>query len=181
MALHFLSGNPNKVREVQAILGDVVPLDIELPEIQSLDAREIIRAKLLSALAHRHGEFFVEDTSLYLECLNGLPGPLVKWFLQTMGPHGLWTLAERAGDHRAHAVTLIGYARDAAHLHFFEGRLEGAIVAPRGSTTFGFDPIFVPQGETRTLAELSGQEKNAISMRRAALEKLRDFLDAQSD
>ena len=60
--LYFITGNKNKVAEAKAILGTVEQLDIDLPEIQELDARKIIKAKLLEALAHRSGEFIVEDT-----------------------------------------------------------------------------------------------------------------------
>ena len=78
MSLHFITGNKGKLLEVQSILGDVTALDIDLAEIQSLDAHEIIKAKLDEARKHHNGQFIVEDTSLYFEALNGLPGPLIK-------------------------------------------------------------------------------------------------------
>lgn len=83
--IYFITGNKNKFEEVRAILPDAEQLDIDLPEIQEIDAHGIIRAKLHAAFAHEEGEFIVEDLSFYLECLNGLPGPLIKWFLKTIG------------------------------------------------------------------------------------------------
>ena len=85
MNLYFITGNKNKFEEVKSILPNTEQLDIDLPEIQDIDAKIIIRAKLLAALKHKDGEFIVEDTSLYLDCLGGLPGPLIKWFMKNMG------------------------------------------------------------------------------------------------
>ena len=88
MALYFITGNKGKLVEVQEIISSVEQLDIDLPEIQDIDAQEIIRAKLEEAQKHHQGQFIVEDTSLYLDCLNGLPGPLIKWFMKTIGNDG---------------------------------------------------------------------------------------------
>jgi len=176
MALYFITGNKNKFSEVKAILGEVEHLEMDLPELQGIDAHEIIRAKLLEALHHHEGEFLIEDTSLYFDCLNGLPGPLIKWFLERLGNAGLAKLTDISGDNRAEAKTIVGYAKSHDELFFFEGSIKGKIVAPRGETTFGWDPIFLPDGYDKTFAEMSREEKNGISMRRIALEKLREFL-----
>lgn len=69
MPLYFITGNKGKFAEVQSILGNAEVLDIDLLEIQSLDAHEIIKAKLEEAQKHQVGEFIVEDTSLYFEAL----------------------------------------------------------------------------------------------------------------
>ena len=84
MSLYFITGSKGKFTEVQFIIPNLKQLNIDLPEIQELDARKIIEAKLQSAFEHHAGEFIVEDTSLYLDCLNGLPGPLIKWFIKTI-------------------------------------------------------------------------------------------------
>lgn len=176
--LHFITGNKNKLAEVRAILGEGIGhLDIDLPEIQEIDAHEIIKAKLLEAYRHTDGELIVEDTSLYLDCMNGLPGPFIKWFLQELGTAGLAELAERLGNNKATAKTIIGYARNRNDMLFFEGTAEGSIVKPKADSSFGWDPIFLPDGSDRTFAEMEKAEKNAISMRRKALDKLKEFLD----
>lgn len=174
--LYFITGNKNKFAEVKAVLPDVEQLDIELPEIQEVDAKEIIKAKLAEAFKHHSGEFIVEDTSLYLECLNGLPGPLIKWFLQTIGNNGLARITEVMLNKNAVAKTIIGYARNQREVYYFEGVVPGLVVSPRGETKFGWDPIFVPDGQTKTFAEMTKEEKNAISMRRKAVDLLRGFL-----
>lgn len=175
MPLHFITGNQGKLKEIQSILRDVVALDIDLVEIQSLDAHEIIRAKLDEARKHHKGEFIVEDTSLYFEGLNGLPGPLIKWFMKTIGNDGLAKIVETFGNNKAEAKTIIGYSNSEGEISFFEGSVFGTIVAPRG-TGFGWDPIFMPVGHTKTFGEMSALEKNSLSMRKVAVEKLREFL-----
>lgn len=176
MALYFITGNKDKFEEARAILGDIMQLNEELPEIQEIDAKKIIEAKLHTAKELREGEFIVEDTSLHFDCLCGLPGPLIKWFFRAMGNEGLWRIAADAGSTKAEARVLIGYAGDDGKTHFFEGMIEGTIVAPRGDGGFGWDAIFQPKGHEKTFAEMTGEEKNVISMRRIAFEKLKEFL-----
>jgi inosine triphosphate pyrophosphatase len=174
--LYFITGNKNKFDEVAAILPGIEQLDIDLPEIQELDPHEIIKAKLTEAFKHKSGEFIVEDTSLYFDCLNGLPGPLIKWFLKTVGNEGLANIVEKMGNKKAQAKTMIGYATNTENVNFFEGVVEGEIVQPRVPSNFGWDPIFKPSGYSKTFAEMEKSEKNEISMRRMAVNNLKDFL-----
>jgi non-canonical purine NTP pyrophosphatase (RdgB/HAM1 family) len=171
----FITGNKGKFEEMRTVLPELEMRDIDLPEIQSSDAQEIIRAKLHVAFDHCRGAFIVEDTSLYFDALGGLPGPLIKWFLKAIGTQGLVDLAEKMGNPRAVAKTIIGYVKNQDEIFFFEGIVPGRIVAPRG-TGFGWDLIFVPDGHERTFGEMSKDEKNAISMRRLAAEKLKEFI-----
>lgn len=177
--LYFITSNKNKFEEVKAILGNVEQLDIDLPEVQDIDAKNIVRAKLLEALNHKDGEFIVEDTSLYFDCLQGLPGPLIKWFLKTIGNDGLANLAEKLGNNKTEAKTIIGYAKNRDEIEFFEGAIPGKIVAQTGVSGFGWDPIFQPDGHDKTFAEMTAEEKNGVSMRKIAVEKLREFLDKE--
>jgi len=176
MNLYFITGNKNKFEEVKSILPNVEQLDINLPEIQDIDAKNIIKAKLLEALKHKNGEFIVEDTSLYLDCLGGLPGPLIKWFMKTMGNEGLYNLVEKLGNKKAEAKTIIGYAKNSDEIHYFEGCIKGEIVLPRGDSGFGWDPIFQPNKLDKSFAELTQEEKNNISMRRVAVNKLKEHM-----
>ncbi len=179
MHVCFITGNANKFAEARAIVPGLEMLEMDLPEIQEIDARAIIAAKLAEAVRREPGRaLVVEDTSLYLECLHGLPGPLIKWFLQAMGPRGLYDVASKFAETRATARTLVGYA-DGGEVRFFEGVVAGSIVAPRGATKFGWDPIFRPSGQLKTFAEMTREEKNAISMRRKAFAALKEFLDGR--
>lgn len=172
MSLFFVTGSANKLAEMRTVIPDLEQLDVDLPEIQHVDAHEIIKAKLEEARKHHQGEFIVEDTSLYFDCLRGLPGPLIKWFLKTVGNDGLAEIAIKLGNSKAQAKTIIGYVNAAGEIEFFEGVVEGKIVEPHGETGFGWDPIFQPDGYNKTFAEMGQEEKNTLSMRKIAATKL---------
>jgi len=171
--LYFITGNQGKFKEVKAILPEVEQLDIDLDEIQEIDTKKIIGHKLNEASKKHDGDFIVEDTSLYLEALNGLPGPLIKWLLQTIGNEGLVSLAEK--NRGAQAKTIIGIKKD-GKIEYFEGIIKGSIVSPKGENGFGWDKIFKPEGHDSTLAEMSDEEKNSLSMRKIATAKLKEYL-----
>lgn len=175
MVLYFITGNENKLKEARLILGDVESLEIDLPEIQSLNPKEVIEAKLREARKHHQGHLFCEDVSLSLDCFNGLPGTLIKWFLKSLGPEGIANITKQYNNSKATAKAFIGYYCN-NKLHFFEGEVKGSIVAPRGDSMFGWDPIFQPDGHDKTFAEMTLEEKNKISHRRKALQKLKEHL-----
>ena len=175
MTLYFITGNKNKFNEAKEIIEDIEQIDFDLPETQDIDAKKIIETKLEEAIKNNKGRFFCEDTSLYINCLKGLPGPLIKWFLKTLGNKGIYDLIEKDKNKSAIAKTIIGYA-DTKNIIFFEGEIKGEIVKPRGETNFGWDPLFQPQGYNKTFAEMNFEEKNKISMRKQALIKLKNYL-----
>ena len=175
MALHFITGNKGKFAEVKVYIPDLVQLDIELPEIQELDPHKILQTKLDEAAHHHKDELIVDDTSLSLVCLNGMPGPLIKWFLKAFGNKGLYDLTVKLGNTKAIASTVIGYSNNGGKPQFFEGSISGTIVEPQGPQGFGWDPIFQPDGYDQTFAQM-WQEKNLISMRKIAVLKLKEYL-----
>lgn len=174
--LYFITGNKGKLSEAKTIIPEIEGLDIDLPEIQEIDAKKVIEAKLLEARKHHKGEFVVEDTSLYFVAIPGLPGPLIKWFLKTIGNKGMADLVEKYNSTSAKAVNLLGYINEGGEIEYFEGSIEGTIVQPRGENGFGWDPIFLATGQDRTFAEMDQEEKNKISMRKVAFTKLAEFL-----
>lgn len=176
--IYFITSNKNKFKEIQAIIPEIEQLDIELSEIQEIDPRIIIKEKLLQGLNHHSGKFIVEDTSLHLECLNGLPGPFIKWFLKSIRLDGLFNLSQKMGNNKATDKTIIGYAKSRDEIYFFEGSISGTIASPRGDSNFGWDPIFEPDGFAKTFGEMTRKEKGRISMRKIAAQKLREFLAA---
>lgn len=175
MSIYFITGNKNKFEEVKALLPEVEQLDIDLPEIQSLDSKEVIESKIQAALEHHDGSFIVEDVSLTIEGMNGLPGPLIKWFLKSIDREGIVKLTQLFGT-KAFAKATIGYAKDKNNIEFFEGIVEGDIVPMRTNSDFGWDPIFRPKGNDKTYAEMTKEEKNKISHRSIAIEKLKKRL-----
>jgi len=179
--LTFVTGNKNKLAEVRAVLGEVAQLDVDLVEMQELDPHVIIRHKLAEARKQSNAELIVEDASAYFDALDGLPGPLIKWFMQALGPAKIHALLHKLGNTKAHATSVIGYAAPGQEPRFFEGTVRGTVVAPRGKADFGWDPIFVPDGHEQTFAEMGSEEKNKISHRRKALEQLKAYLGASAD
>ncbi len=177
MSLYFLTGNKGKIAGARIVFRDIQAIDIDLPEIQSLDAHKIIENKLINGLKHQEGGLVVEDTSVYIKCLNGLPGPLIKWFLEALDNDGLATMVQKYDDHTAEVRSIVGYANNINDVYFFEGIQKGKIVTPRGKNGFGWNPIFQPEGSTKTYAEMSDTERAIFSMRTKAFQKLKNFLD----
>ncbi|MDO8649972.1 MAG: non-canonical purine NTP pyrophosphatase [Candidatus Berkelbacteria bacterium] len=179
MPLIFVTSSTSKLAELSSIVPNVEHLEMDLPEIQHIDPKVVIESKIKEALKSRKGEFIVEDTSLYFDSLNGLPGPLIKWFMKALGNEGLATMVRKLDNSKAVAKTLIGYGKSATEIEYFEGAVEGMIVEPRGAQGFGWDAIFLPDGHDKTFAEMSQEEKNSLSMRKVAAIKLRNFLAEQ--
>lgn len=176
MSLYFITGNANKFADAKAFLGEIEQLDIDLTEVQGLDPHDIIKAKLQEAFKHHQGEFILDDVSLHMDCLNGLPGPLVKWFIKSIGLDGLANLADKLGNNKAEVGTIIAYAKSPDNVIFFEGHAKGIIVQPRGKGGFGWDVIFQPDGSEQTYAEWKETNSGANAMRIEALTKLRNYL-----
>ncbi len=174
--IYYLTGNKNKFAEAKAILGDLEQLELDLKEIQEIDPKKIIEEKLNEALKHHKGPLIVEDVSFELEALKGLPGPFIKWFEKKIQARGVYRLAEKFGNINATVRTIVGLAKD-GKIYFFEGKVKGKVVSPRGKNGFGFDVIFKPDGFTKTFAQMSPFEKNKISHRKIALDKLRIFFE----
>lgn len=84
----FVTGNRFKLEEVEAVLGKMRHVDLDLPELQELEPRKVVIAKAQAALNQGYSPVLIEDTSLSLVALNGLPGPLIKWFLKRSAAKG---------------------------------------------------------------------------------------------
>jgi XTP/dITP diphosphohydrolase len=177
----FATSNLNKLAEFSAILGySLEQVALSLPEPQSLDVSEIARAKAVSAYHETFRPVLVEDSSLAFEAWNGLPGPFVRWFLETVGKAGLVRMMMAEDQRRAVARTAVAF-HDGTETHVFVGELAGTIAREvRGDKDFGWGPIFIPDGYEQTFAEMERETKHAISMRFQALQKLKAFLEGRN-
>ena len=181
MNLHFVTSNPNKFRELSELLEcNLSRIELDLQEIQTTDLHELVKFKLRQAYEHVQAPVIVEDTSLYFEAWNELPGPLVKFFLKNIGISGMVRALEEFYNNSATVACCLGYTKDGKSVHFFEGKVKGNIVEPRGSEDFGWDSIFLPAGYQRTFGEMSSLEKNQISPRGSAAKKFNHFLTLQA-
>ena len=172
--MFFVTNNTYKFEEAKQIIPQLQHFSLELPEIQHLEQKEVVRAKIIEAQKNISEAFVVEDTGLYLEALPGLPGPFIKHFLQALGTQGLFKIAEKLESQKAEVRTIVGY-HDGT-LHFFEGSIRGKIVEPSGKG-HGFNSLFQPEGYDMSFEEITQEEKQKISMRSKAFAQLKVFLE----
>jgi non-canonical purine NTP pyrophosphatase (RdgB/HAM1 family) len=175
----FITNTKGKAVEAQEILGDgfkVTHKKVDLDEIQTIDGKQVIEKKARKAYSILKKPVLVEDTSLYFNAWNGLPGALVRWFLDAVKCEGICKMMNEEKDRSAYAESALAYF-DGKKMKIVTGRVDGQITKkPKGDKGFGWDPIFIPQGHTKTFGEMDMEEKSRISMRKLALEKLRDYL-----
>jgi len=170
----FVSTNPGKFREIRELLA---PYGVRarwrrrrLPEPQAETLEEVVVAKL-SAVRDISGTVIVEDSGLFIPALEGFPGVYSAHFLKTWKFGPILELLEHR-DRRAFFRTVAGVARGSRR-SLFRGEVSGSIArAPAGDHGFGYDPIFIPTGWRQTLAEASPEEKNSISHRARAFQKV---------
>lgn len=170
--IYLVTGNPNKLREWQQIVPAAMKLesvDVDLIEIQSSEPKEIVADKLRRAYEHVGKPVIVEDVDAGLDKLGGLPGPFIKFFNEKLGKDALYQLAGREGEPATVACTA-GYY-DGEKMVIVRGEVRGTVVAPRGDS-FGFDVVFVPEGETQTYGEMDADKKNSLSHRQKAIRLL---------
>jgi XTP/dITP diphosphohydrolase len=185
--------NPHKTREVQQILGSEFAVrDLRAyPQISEIietgtSFKENAKLKALAVSRKLPGLVIADDSGLEVEALGGAPGIYSARYAGTNATNKgriakLLEELARVGATKeqrgARFRCVLALARNGEVLGIFEGTVEGQIAdRPRGSRGFGYDPIFVPTGFERTFGELEPAEKNQLSHRARALEKLRTFL-----
>ena len=173
----FITGNEHKANQLNDWLGIEIPHQkVDLDEIQSLDLHEVVEHKARQAYEVVEQPVLVEDVSLVFTAFSQLPGPLVKWFEKGSSLETMCHMLDGFDDRSAEAHTMYGLY-DGTELHTFEGVMRGTIVTvPRGSSGFGFDSIFINDGQTLTRAELDEATYGSTSYRQEALAKLREYL-----
>lgn len=177
MPLVLVTSNRDKAREFTSIIGlSVEQLELSLVEPQSLSVVDVARQKAIEAYDKLQRPVLVDDSGLVVLEWNGLPGALTSWFLRAVGPDGILRMASGLRSRGAVATTAIGLA-DESGVQVFVGEVMGHLSdSERGGAGFGYDKIFVPEGQELTLAEMDATVKNSLSMRRLALDKLRGYL-----
>ena len=194
MKIVFATNNRHKLREIREILGP----DFEIVSLSDIGCHEDIpeTGNTLEENAHQKAEYifdhyhlncFADDTGLEVEALGGAPGVHSARYAEGTDHDSEANMAKllreldgknnRRARFRTGISLLVG---DEEHL--FEGVVEGRIVEREsGAEGFGYDPLFVPDGCDRTFAEMSPDEKNAVSHRGRAVRKLAAFLRARGE
>jgi XTP/dITP diphosphohydrolase len=175
----IVTSNRHKFEEISALFDEAgISLEwrqMKYEEIQE-DTTEIISYRsCVEVRKFLHDDFFLEDTGLYVPALHGFPGPYSSYVNETIGYAGLQRLVD-GKDRTAYFKTVISLSINRGIIQF-GGILKGKISAEaRGVTAFGFDPVFIPEGEDLTLAEMDIDDKNRLSHRGKAVSILIEYL-----
>ena len=172
----IITHNKNKFEEMRKVVPDLEMVNMEYPEIQANSLEEVVDFALDYLAERIEGNFIIDDSGLFILSLNNFPGVYSAYVFDTLGNQGILKLMKEIEDRRAIFKTVIGVRVEEQNFKFV-GLCHGYISKePRGANGFGYDPIFIPEGENRTFAEMSTEEKNRISHRGKAIRKVSLFL-----
>jgi XTP/dITP diphosphohydrolase len=180
----FATGNINKFNEARQILGRfgiaVGMLRLKGDEIQSDSLKEIAQKSVLYACQQCKLPIFVEDAGLFIDALNGFPGPYAAYAYKTIHNNGILKLMQNEFKRNAKFQSVIAYCDQTTREPLcFDGEAKGEITAverrEQGKSGFGFDPIFQPDGSSKTFAEMTIKEKNGYSHRAMAIGKFAEW------
>ncbi|MBS3781112.1 MAG: XTP/dITP diphosphatase [Candidatus Thermoplasmatota archaeon] len=175
--LTIITSNQGKYKEYREKLGghykQVEMADVGYPEIQAEELKEVVEFAL-EVLSER-SPLIIDDSGLFVDSLNGFPGVYSSYVMKTLGCDGILSLMENRKDRGSRFECVIGYLGERKKI--FKGISRGTITQEKkGTGGFGYDPIFQPEESEKTYAEMSSNEKNRISHRGRAMEKLLDFV-----
>ncbi len=188
MKLVFASNNKHKVKEISHILDDKITLlslaDInileDIPEDEPLiEGNALFKARYVYSATGMN--VFADDTGLEIEALNGLPGVHSARFAgeskdSSANIAKVLSMLNGIRNRKARFRTVIALILEGRE-YLFEGTVSGTIIEEkRGDEGFGYDPVFIPDGKELTFAQMTLAEKNTISHRAIAFEKLKEFL-----
>lgn len=169
--VYFVSSNRHKYTEAKEILTQfgikVGFFQANLVEIQSSSLSEIAKAKALDAFSKCKRPIIIEDDALVISSLGGFPGPYSSYVFDTIGNKGIIQLTKK--DRQAKFYATISYYDGKKKPVLFEGITQGKISKKIQGRGWGYDPIFIPKGKTKTYAQIP--DKNTLSHRYSALAK----------
>lgn len=186
--IFFATNNFNKFNEARRILSRnklaVGMLRVKAIEIQSDKLSDIAQASVTDAFERCRLPVIVEDAGLFVDALNGYPGPYAAYVYKTIGNEGLLKLLEGTADRKATFRSVVAYCDSQACSPIrFEGEVLGKITSEErrgnGRAGFGFDPVFQPDGSAKTFAEMTIEEKNGFSHRAKAVSRFAEWYKKQ--
>lgn len=146
-------------------------IKISYPEIQADRLEDTIVPGLEWLLQRYDRPLMMDDSGLFIDALKGFPGVYSSYVFRTLGCDGILNLMEGVSDRSARFECCIGFVRPGSKPHISKGVAKGRISEEKaGSGGFGYDPIFVPEGYSKTYAQIEVAEKNGISHRGRAIE-----------
>jgi XTP/dITP diphosphohydrolase len=173
----FVTKNQNKIEELSPLFKefdvDFIQSALEKHEIRSDEVKDIAREAAIRAYSEVGSPVVVDDTGLHISALNGFPRSYPAFVLTTIGLVGILKLMKNEENRDAFFTTAVGYC-DSEGPRTFVGHMHGTISELEiGTAGFGYDPIFIPKGYSKTYAQLSFSEKIQVSHRTKAF---REFL-----
>ena len=182
--LSFATSNENKFQEAERILSNLgVQINFfktTLEEIQSDNLSDIAQQKAINAYNRIQKPVIIEDDGLFINSLDGFPGPYSSYAYDTIGNKGIMNLLGNSKVRDAKFVSIIAYCDESFYPKLFESSIPGKIASVIEEGGWGYDPIFIPDGESKTYANVSDKDK--FSHRAASLKKFSNwFLDMQKD
>lgn len=192
--LVFATNNPHKLEEIRAILGSKLEIlsladigcDADIPETaETLEGNALIKAHYV--YDNYKLDCFADDTGLEVDALHSLPGVHTARYAypDRHDPEAnmikLLEALRENNDRNARFRTVIALIEKGKE-HLFEGVVEGVIAREKSGTQgFGYDPVFIPEGNSKTFAELGEDIKNTISHRARAVQKLAEYLASRHE
>jgi len=182
----FVTSNLHKFNEARLILAEhkvaTALLRVKTVEVQDDSIENIAKASALDAVKKCRLPIIVEDAGLFVEALNGFPGPYSSYVYRTIGIKGILKLMENVEKRDAYFQSVVAFCSPEEPPRCFHGKVKGKIsLEERGSSGFGFDPIFEPlASRNKTFAEMAMIEKNKYSHRAQALRKFVEWYIRQT-
>lgn len=179
--LYFITSNKGKALEAKTkfskINVKIIQKNLGYPEIQADSLEEVALFGAEDVKKRFDQPFFLEDAGLFIDALGGFPGVYSAYVFYRIGCDGVLKLMDNVDQRRARFRSVIAYGEPGKKPRLFVGECTGALSRRViGDHGFGYDPIFIPDGETRTFGQMETEEKNRFSHRGKSLEKLMIFL-----
>jgi XTP/dITP diphosphohydrolase len=178
----LVTGNVHKFNEARLTLSEfglsTAMLNVETIEIQADKVKDVAIASAFEAARKCRLPIIVEDAGLFVEALDGFPGPYSSYVFRTVGTDGILRLMSNMNKRNAFFESVVAFCSQELKVpKCFDGKIGGKITEQtRGSQGFGFDPVFCPEKSGgKTLAEMSIAEKNECSHRAKALRRFADW------
>ena len=178
----FATGNTHKFNEARCVLAEynvaVALLRVKALEIQDDNIENIAKTSVMEAVERCRLPIFVEDAGLFVDALNGFPGPYSSHVYRTIGTRGILKLLKEVEKRNTCFRSVVAFCNPKESPKCFQGEVKGEISQEeRGDNGFGFDPIFMPSDSPdKTFAEMAIDEKNDYSHRAQALRKFAKWL-----
>jgi len=176
--LYFVTSNRHKYEEIQKMTR--IPIEqkrLGYPEIQADTLEAVAEFGIEFCYSQLKTPCFIEDSGLFVDALSGFPGVYSSYVFKTLGCEGILKLLGKNKNRKAHFKSVIAYKTE-KETTLFTGEVTGYITeTQKGEKGFGFDPLFIPEGKSKTFAQMDAEEKNLYSHRGKAFKTFIKYIE----